>query len=63
MATTDAHHAVEVSVFYFDPKTKLLNLVEGPSLVDTAQGGFVVKPFDPARTAPPHETFEVLPRM
>ena len=62
MATTDAHHAVEVSVFYFDPKTKLWNWVEGPSLVDTAQGGFVVKSFDPARTAP-YETFEVLPRV
>ena len=33
------------------------------SHVDTAKGGFVVDPFDPARTCPPYDTFKVLPVM
>ena len=57
---TDAH-AYEVSVFYHDAKTELYKLVEGPLLVDTAKGGFVVDRFDPARTSPPYDTFKVLP--
>ena len=50
-----------MSVFYFDAKTKLYNRVEGPELMDTAKGGWVVKSFDPAR-AEPYDTFtQVLP--
>jgi len=62
VAQTDAH-TLEVRVFYYDAETELYKLVEGPLLVDTAKGGFVVDPFDPARTCPPYDTFKVLPVM
>ena len=40
-------------------KTELYKLVEGPRLVDTANGGLEVDPFDPDETS--YKTFKELP--
>ena len=52
-------------VFYYDAKAKVYKQVEGPTLVDTAKGGFVVDPFDPtpAASASPYDTFKALPTV
>ena len=52
---------VEVRAFYYDKQAQVYKQVEGPTLVDTAKGGFLVDPFDPTRDDPPFETFKELP--
>ena len=52
---------LNIWVFYYDAKTELYKLVEGPRLVDTAKGGLEVDPFDPDETSPPYKTFKDLP--
>ena len=58
-------NAMRVIVFYYDAKAEVYKQVEGPTLVDTAKGGFVVDPFDPtpAASASPYETFKSLPTV
>jgi hypothetical protein len=56
---------INAIVFYYDAKAKVYKQVEGPTLVDTAKGGFVVDPFDPtpAASASPYDTFKALPTV
>lgn len=58
-------NAMRAIVFYYDAKAKVYKQVEGPTLVDTAKGGFVVDPFDPtpAAYASPYDTFKALPTV
>jgi len=49
-----------VRAFYYDKQAQVYKQVEGPTLVDTAKGGFQVNEFDPTRDDPPFETFKGL---